>query len=145
MRDNDPLKDEHHFTKLVKKTKIHEDGTIDSCELVPRKDEEFMSVDWLEHYGHDDVDKNIEELKQYYNYNFTIRTQKLPLLNVQKVKSHVEENTREKRKLKILYKPENFNPSHSGVYNYKHDDELIGDLIAQKVEKLYEAKINNGL
>jgi hypothetical protein len=47
----------------------------------------------------------------------------------------------DKRELSVLHEPdEPTDPSHSGVYGFSSDDDMIADLIAQIVSTIYPAK-----
>ena len=60
------------------------------------------------------------------------------ILNVGDTINHVNENS--ERKITITHEPSNSDPSHSGIRGYSYEDEMIGDLIAEKVVSTHPAK-----
>ncbi len=44
------------------------------------------------------------------------------------------------RNLEVLHDPLMNDPSHSGIYNLKQDDELIAELILETVRESYSAR-----
>jgi len=39
-----------------------------------------------------------------------------------------------------LHEPEDFDPSHAGIYGISHDDDLVAELIAQVVLESHPAR-----
>jgi hypothetical protein len=53
----------------------------------------------------------------------------------------VQSNAPDARTLAAHHEPiPPFDPSHSGIYGYTADDDLIADLIAQVVKEVYPAR-----
>ena len=149
MEDGDPIEPASHVTKLVKNSKVHksaEGNIVDGSELIPRPNEEYMSVNWLEYDGDKDFDTCLKKIMAIYEKKMSVTSQWLPVLNVKKAIDYIKAGTVDKRILEFLYKPEfksecgYDDPSHSGVYGFTCEDELIGDLMMDIVEPLQKAK-----
>jgi hypothetical protein len=65
---------------------------------------------------------------------------KIAVLNVGNVCNKVLTESEDRRNLEILHDPEPSDPSHSGIYNLKHNDELIAELICETVLESYPAR-----
>lgn len=150
MKDGDPLEPTSHVTKLVKDTQVHKEPIVivDGTELIPRKTEEYMSVNWLEYDGDSELDTCLKKIIKIYGKKMKVTNHWLPVINVKKAIDYIKTETEENRIIQFLYKPEFKpkskwdDPSHSGVFGYSHShkDALIGDLMAQVVESLHKAK-----
>jgi len=66
---------------------------------------------------------------------------RLAVLHLQTVIDHVRSNAPDARTLIARHEPDlPPDPSHSGIYGYTADDDLIADLIAQAVQKVHRAR-----
>lgn len=65
---------------------------------------------------------------------------KIAVLNVGKIIDYVRTKSPDARKLRVSHEPEEMDPSHSGVYGYGYDDQIIADLIAEVVQEIYPAR-----
>jgi hypothetical protein len=66
---------------------------------------------------------------------------RLAVLHLQTMIDHVQSSTPDARRLTAHHEPIlPYDPSHSGVYGYTADDQLIADLIAQTVQEVYRAR-----
>jgi hypothetical protein len=65
---------------------------------------------------------------------------RLAVLHLQTVIDHVQSSTPDARTLAIHHEPEPSDPTHSGIYGYTADDQLIADLIAHVVQEVYKAR-----
>ncbi|MDP2753625.1 MAG: hypothetical protein Q8P40_04460 [Nitrospirota bacterium] len=63
----------------------------------------------------------------------------IAILNVGKIIDYVRIKSPDARKLRVSHEPEEMDPSHSGIYGYGYDDQLIADLIAEMVHENYPA------
>lgn len=150
MNDGDPLDSASKVTKIVPNSKAHNGTKVDGCVLRPRKNEEYMSVNWLEYDGDKDLETCLTKIMNIYLLEKRMNVKDnnwLPVINVQKAIEIVRAEL--SKAMKVLYKPElqpaySYNdPSHSGAYGYSgvdHEDALIGDLISEVVESLHKAK-----
>ena len=86
MKDGDPLEPTSHVTKLVKDTQVHKEPIVivDGTELIPRKTEEYMSVNWLEYDGDSELDTCLKKIIKIYGKKMKVTNHWLPVINVKK-------------------------------------------------------------
>ena len=76
------------------------------------------------------------------NYKLTVGSKaNISILNVGKVMNMVFNESTDRRDIDILHDPQDDDPSHSGIYNLKHDDELIAEIIVESIIETYSARI----
>lgn len=137
----DKIPDQDHISRLCLPRTIAEDGQIQAAAFVLRKDEEGLSVNWLEFLGCSSREDEINEVRDVYNAKMTVGAKaKIAVLNVGQVCKKVLIESIERRKLDVLHDPEEVDPSHSGIYNLRLDDELIAELILQTVDEPYPTR-----
>ena len=139
-----PITTSNHISRLCGGTTITEDGRITGKAFRLREDrnETYLSVNWLEFLKLKNRESEIKEIqKVFIDKGFTLGTKaRFGVLNTGEVKEHVLSRSPDGRKLSILHEPLDDDSSHSGINGLAFDDELIGDLIAEKVIKSYPAK-----
>lgn len=108
-----------------------------------RSDEPYLSVNWLEHTG---ASSRVDQLK-IVRTHLTKKGMNLPekgrlaVLHLQTVFDHVETEAPDSRRLTAHHEPQlPHDPSHSGIYGYSAEDQLIADLIANAVHEHYAAR-----
>lgn len=137
----DKIPDQDHISRLCLPRTIAEDGQIQATAFVLRKDEEGLSVNWLEFLDCSSREDEINEVRDVYNAKMTVGAKaKIAVLNVGQVCKKVLIESLDRRKLDVLHDPEEVDPSHSGIYNLRLDDELIAELILQTVDEPYPAR-----
>jgi hypothetical protein len=68
-------------------------------------------------------------------------TARIAILNVGTLRSKVQRESPDSRLLRVLHEPEEpDDPSHAGIYEIPHDDEIIAELIAQVVLENHPAR-----
>jgi hypothetical protein len=83
----------------------------------------------------------IEELRRIYSAKLQVRASaRIAVLNSGEVRHRVKTESPDSRNLEILHEPLCSDPSHSGIYNLREDDELIAELILQTVRETYSAR-----
>lgn len=107
------------------------------------RNEPDLSVNWLE-YAHPGSrsDQMAEVRRCFQEKGFrTASTGIFAVLNVGQIVSHVFDVSG--HKLRAVHKPEDKDPSHSGLlgYTYSNEDDLVADLIAEKVIETHSAKV----
>lgn len=137
------LPDENHISRLCFR-KYVVDGQIQPTAFLLRRDEDYLSVNWLESLNCSCRNEEIDEIKNIYKQKLTIKPRdKIALLNVGIVRTKVREESEDRRNLTILHEPQLgpgiIDPSHSGIYNLRHDDEEIAELILITVLESYSA------
>jgi hypothetical protein len=133
----DPLPSSDHVSRYCKPKTLSEAGQPLGSAFFLRKGEEYLSVSWLEHFGRLGIEELLQEVREHTVLT-PKRSARYAILNVGDTINHVNENS--ERKIKITHEPSNSDPSHSGIRGYSYEDEMIGDLIAEKVVSTHPAK-----
>jgi hypothetical protein len=132
---------EHHISRYCKPTSLRADGTPSGVAFRLRN-ELYLSVNWLEHAHAGSRSEQLAEVRRcFVEKGFrTASTGVFAVLNVGQVASHVVDFSG--RNLRAVHKPEDKDPSHSGLFGYAYSDEddLIADLIAEKVLETHPAR-----
>jgi len=137
----DKIPDKNHIARLCV-PKTVPDGQIEASAFMLRKDEESLSVNWLECLNCSSREREIAEVQKGYSTKLDIRPKaRIAVLNVGEVCEKVKTESPDKRNLDVLHDPEEVDPSHSGIYNMRPDNELIAELILQTVREIYHARI----
>ncbi|MDP2645946.1 MAG: hypothetical protein Q8P24_13485 [Desulfobacterales bacterium] len=134
----DPLPDQDHICRYCSVTKITENGSITGAAFQLRSPDKYLSVNWLEFFQLADRQGQIKEVRKAIRLK-PGASAKLAVLNVEEMVNFVRTQSPDARKLRVLHEPEENDPSHSGIYGFGHDDNLIADLIAETVQELYPA------
>jgi hypothetical protein len=136
----DKIPDRHHIARYCKPTQI-EDGQIQATAFMLRVVDESLSVNWLEFLSRADREGEIAELRRIYSTKLSVGARaQITVLNVGEVYNKVLTESPDSRSLEILHDPLDNDPSHSGIYNLKNDDELIAELILETALEAYPAR-----
>lgn len=142
----DTVPDQDHVARYCKPSKITEDGQIDPSAFILRKDEEGLSVDWLECLNCSSREDEIIKMRKIYSTRLTVGVKtRIAILNVGGVRQKVRTESLDKRILEVIHDPLVDDPSevdpHSEIYNMKQDNHLIAELIAEVIRRSYSARI----
>lgn len=134
----DQVPDSSHISRHCGGSAIKADGTIDGTAFRLRKDEEYLSVNWLEFLEKTSREEEIAEVRNVIQKKRTLGSRsRIAVANVGLLINHI----REERILKVQHEPETpDDPSHSGIYGYGMDDDLIADMIAEVFQESYPSK-----
>jgi hypothetical protein len=132
----DPLLNKDHISRYCA-PKTVADGQPTGTSFMLRQDEEFLSVSWLEYFGDIGKDAQINKIREYIELSLAA-SGLFAVLNVGEIIDQVRRNS--EGQLSVLYEPTSGDPSHSGVYGYGYEDDLVADLIAEFVLKTYPSK-----
>ncbi len=137
----DRIPDPDHVARYCKPMQVS-DEQIQATAFMLRSGEESLSVNWLEFLECPSRECEIDELQKTYaaKLNIGLRA-RIAILSVGEVRRKVLEESPDRRKIDVLHDPEEKDPSHSGIYNLRNDDELIAELILQTVRESYIARI----
>ncbi|CAB1078380.1 hypothetical protein D1AOALGA4SA_6122 [Olavius algarvensis Delta 1 endosymbiont] len=102
-----------------------------------RESEEFLSVNWMEHFGGTDQEAQIAKIREHIELSLA-KSGLFAVLNVGRILNQVQKFT--EKKLAILHEPTRSDPSHSGVYGYRHEDLLVAELIMEMVMEIYPSR-----
>lgn len=137
----DKIPDQDHVARYC--SPIHApEGEIQATAFMLRPVDKSLSVNWLEYFRCLNREDEIAELRKAYSAKkLSIKAKgKIAVLNVDDVCKKVLLKSPDKRKLEVLHDPLENDPSHSGIYNFRNDDELIAELILETVSETYPAR-----
>ena len=132
----DPLPGKDHISRYCA-PKTVPDGHSTGASFMLRMGEEFLSVNWMEHFGETDQKAQIAKIREHIELSLA-KYGLFAVLNVGKVIDQIQ-RFGEKR-LTILHEPTQGDPSHSGVHGYQHEDLLVAELIAEMVIEIYPSR-----
>jgi hypothetical protein len=135
------IPDSDHVGRYCKASTV-ENGEISAAAFMMRETEEYLSVNWLEVLKSPSRVSQIRDLQELYTKKLKVgATARIAILNVGALRSKVERESPDSRLLRVLHEPEEpDDPSHAGIYEIPHDDEIIAELIAQVVLEKYPAR-----
>ena len=119
-----------------------ENGEISAAAFMLREGEEYLSVNWLEELKGPSRASQIRDLQELYTKKLKVgATARIAILNVGTLRTKVERESPDSRLLRVLHEPEEpDDPSHAGIYEIRHDDEVVAELIAQVVLENHPAR-----
>lgn len=132
----DPLPGKDHISRYCA-PKTAPDGQPTGASFMLRKDEDFLSVNWMEHFGETDQKAQIAKIREHIELSLA-KSGLFAVLNVGRIIDQIQRFS--EKKLAILHEPTQGDPSHSGVYGYQHEDLLVAELIAEMVIKTYPSR-----
>ncbi len=140
----DKIPDNDHISRLCQPKHVH-DGQIQATAFQLRKEEESLSVNWLEVLNCSSREIEIDEIRKTLSAKLRIGARaEIAVLNVGETCKKVLMESEDNRNLEVfhapVFTPEIFDPSHSGIYNLKHSDEFISELILETVIETYPAR-----
>ena len=98
-------------------------------------------MNWLEYLDRSSRGGAVDEVRRLYNSKFTVgRNARIVVLNAGQTCAAVYAGTQDERVLDILHIPLKGDPSHSGIYNMRPDQELIAELIRETVRETHQAR-----
>lgn len=134
------IPDSDHVARYCKASTV-EHGEISATAFMLRETEEYLSVNWLEELRRSNRASQIRDLQELYARKLRVgAVARIAILNVGIVRTKVERDSLDRRVLRVLHDPEPDDPSHSGIYNIPHDDEIVAELIAQVVLENHPAR-----
>lgn len=138
-RENIPDKD--HVARLCSPKTIFE-GEIQPSAFILRDNEESLSVNWLEYFNCSDRESEIAEIQKVYSSKLRVKVKaRIAVLNVGITKENVKTESPDRRNLEFKHDSDNEDdPSHSGIYNMRPDNDMIAALILQSGYEAYPAR-----
>ena len=134
------IPDQNHIARFCRPMQAPE-GQIQATAFMLREGEESLSVNWLEFLNCSSRESEITKIRTIYSETFTVGARaRIAILNVGEVRKKVLTESPDGRNLEVLHDPLMNDPSHSGIYNLKQDDELIAELILETVRDSYSAR-----
>ena len=138
------IPDQHHVSRYCNPSSLKADGTPSGVafRLRSHKNERYLSVNWLEYAHSASRSEQLAKVREsFIEKGFGIASSaKFAVLNVGEIAAHVFEMSG--HKICASHQLEDKDPSHSGLfgYTYSDEDDLIADLMAEKVIELYPAR-----
>ncbi len=134
------IPDKDHISRYCKPSST-DNGEIQATAFLIREKDDSLSVNWLEFLKCKSRKKEIEEIRKIYSKKLHVSVNaKLAVLNIGKMKKYVATESLDRRNLQIRHTPSTNDPSHSGIFNVKPDQELIAELILETVQETYPAR-----
>ena len=132
----DPLPGKDHISRYCA-PKTAPDGKPTGASFMLRMGEEFLSVNWMEHFGGTDQKAQIAKIREHIELSLA-KYGLFAVLNVGRVIDQIQRFGG--KKIAILHEPTQGDPSHSGAHGYQHEDLLVAELIVEMVIKTYPAR-----
>ena len=141
--DGDPVPTTDHISRWCRKRTIVEDR-ITGAAFEHRPIDEYLSVNWLEFLALDSREEEIAEIQRVLNAKLNIHGKdRIAVGNVGEVLEYVRAESLDQRQLSVIHKPLDGDESHSGIFGLrKNEDMLHRELIAEKFQKSYQARID---
>ena len=133
----DQVPDSDHIARYCGGSSVESDGTINRMAFRIRNGEEYLSVNWLEFLKKSSREE-IAEVRNVLRKKLTLGSRaRIAVANVGSLINHI----REERILNVQHEPElPDDPSHSGIFGYGIDDDLIELMIAEVFQESYPSK-----
>jgi len=132
----DPLPGRDHISRYCA-PKTAPDGQPTGASFMLRESEEFLSVNWMEHFAETDKKAQIAKIREHIELSLA-KFGLFAVLNVGRVIDQIQRFG--EKKLAILHEPTQGDPSHCGVHGYQHEDLLVAELIAEMVIEIYPSR-----
>ena len=142
MRGN-KIPGDNNVSRLCSGTRCDEDGRPLGAAFMLKSNEFYLSVNWLEETGASSRAQQLAIVRKHLtDKGLTMPAKgRLAVLHLQSAFKEIKRSTPDSRALSAHHEPElPHDPSHSGVYGYIVDDNLIADLMAQAVREHYGAR-----
>lgn len=133
----------NHVSRLCGVARCDDDGRPRGAAFMLRPNEPYLSVNWLEQTGASSREQQLAIVRKHLaNKGMKLPEKgRLAMLHLQIVFDQVEMGTPDSRRLSAHHEPDQpHDPSHSGIYGYSAEDQLIADLMADAVHEHYAAR-----
>jgi len=135
------IPDSDHVARYCKASTV-EGGEVQATAFMLRDGEEYLSVNWLEDLNCSDRKREIHALQDLYSRKLSVgATARIAILNVGVSRTKVAQESPDMRQLSVVHEPiMPEDPSHSGIYGFSYDDDIIAELLAQTVLEEHTAR-----
>ena len=142
----DEIPDANHVSRYCRYKTLTEEGLPGPQSFSPRQIDSYLSVNWIEYLRCDTREESVDQIRRVYRDKFKVKSsERISIVNVGEMKRKVYNGTIDHRNLRVRHEPENYvskssgklsvDESHSGVYNFKFDEDFISILISQAVKR----------
>lgn len=139
----DVVPDAHRIARFCRPKQVERDEILGAA-FLPRVGEPYLSVNWVEFLDLGTEQAELQELRTLYGRKFQVGAgARIAILNAGHLRSWVRESSPDRRDLEVLHEPLDApeqDLSHAGVFNVRHDDELIAELMRQAVSDSHPAR-----
>lgn len=105
-----------------------------------RQVEPYLSVNWLEKTGSANREAQLRLVKQCLASKRKLGANSVfGILNLKTAFDYVKKHIQ--RDLTAHHEPEDADPSHSGIYGYVFEDQVVADLLAQVCAEQHAVKV----
>jgi len=128
--------EDHHFIARYCKASVIRQGLPSSDAFYLRKNESYLSVNWLEYFGELTKSQAIEYVRQaFLDKGYRIRLSgRFVSLQISQVKNIISRHSHQPAS--IVHLPGKRDPSHCGVYGYT-GHAATDEFIALKISRFY--------
>ena len=104
-----------------------------SAAFIPRRSEDYLSVNWLEYFGETDLNAAVERVREVFrSKEFQVRPNgRFAVLNIGTAKTAIHEAVG--RTLNVDHLPLNDDQSHAGILGYASEDLAVAIELAALV------------
>ena len=125
---NELIPEDDHVLRYCTPSKIENGFPLPIAFKLKKNDETYLSVNWVEYYKCENLLSNIQKIREEFNKNHSLsKNGKFVLFQVSKTKESIKETTDQSLCFKKIPYPDS--PSHSGIYGYEYNDEVVEDLV----------------
>ncbi len=137
----DPVPKRDHVSRYCSGMRCTEERQVTGAAFLPREEEKYLSVNWLEFLNLDNRQEEIREVRKVLSSKLRLGAMaNIAVLNVGEALDYVHMQSPDSRELSVLHEPEEEDPSHSGISGFRHNDHLIADLIAEVIQETCPVK-----
>ena len=117
-----PLPDDHHCSRYCKPTAVGRDGLPTTAAFEIKPDEEYLSVNWLEFFGTQDLAAAVELVREAFHCKrYRVRRNgRFAVVNVGAALAAIAEA--DGRRGRVEHIPLENDESHAGLYGYAAGD-----------------------
>ncbi len=133
---NDHLPFDNHISRYCKPKTLSEEKPTGASFML-RENEQHLSVNWLEHNGMPSREEQVAHIRKSINLQLA-KTGKLAVLNVGSMLEYVKSNS-DNSSISVLHEPLPDDESHSGVFGYSHEDDLIAAIKCLKLTQQFNS------
>jgi len=127
-----------HVARFCARKYSSESEGVDPGAFMLRKDENHLSVQWLEYLKKAGRQEEIDEVREIFAKHLKIKPPaKIAVLNVGKTCEHVAWES--EYRIRILHQPDEAAEAHSGIFGTEQDAELIAELITENIQEIHSA------
>ena len=132
----DHLPGKDHVIRYCPGSKLAEDGTPLGTAFYLRRNEKYLSVEWMEYFQQRTKECAVKEVESILLRKLNVgSTARMAVLNVDNLCHHVKTQTA--LTIRVLHEPSGKDPAHSGIYDTDQDEMIIAELIAETVDTLH--------